>query len=60
MSDHVHIYVDASFEEGGYSGLDGVLYSSSGTPMAFFSEQLDENFLGLVKWAGKTEHHSGT
>ena len=49
MSDHVHIYVDASFEEGGYSGLGGVLYSSSGTPMAFFSGQLDEDFLRLVK-----------
>lgn len=45
MSDHVHIYVDASFDLDGYSGVGGVMYSSTGTVEAFFSEQVPRSFL---------------
>ena len=30
LTDHVHIYVDASFDESAYSGVGGVMYDSSG------------------------------
>ena len=30
MSDHVHVYVDASYDPEGYSGVGGVFYDSSG------------------------------
>ena len=45
LSDHVHIYVDASFNDGGYSGIGGVAYNSAGEPIAFFSEELKQPFL---------------
>ena len=41
LSHHVHVYVDAS--------LGGALYNSSGCILAFFSEELDKEFLDLVK-----------
>ena len=49
LADHIHIYVDASFDEGKYSGIGGVVYCSSGQPVAFFSESMDHDFLSLVK-----------
>jgi ribonuclease HI len=49
LSDHVHIYVDASLEDSGYSGLGGALFDSSGRILAFFSEELDKEFLELAK-----------
>ena len=51
MSDHVHIYVDASFDLEGYSGVGGVLYDSSGQACFFFSEELSCDFLCSVKKA---------
>ena len=53
LSDHVHFYVDASFDEGGYSGIGGVAYSSSGEPLAFFSERLEPTFLDIVRCEGQ-------
>ena len=49
LSDHIHIYVDASFEDKGYSRLGGALYDRSGRALAFCSEELDKEFLDLVK-----------
>ena len=53
LSDHVHIYVDASFEDGGYSRLGGALYDSKWNLLSFFSEQLDHTFLDQVKRDGE-------
>ena len=30
LTDHVHIYVDASFDESAYSGVGGVMYDKFG------------------------------
>lgn len=45
MSDHVHIYVDASFDIDGYTGIGGVAYTSTGALIGFFSEQIPKSFL---------------
>lgn len=45
MSDHLHIFVDASFDLDGYTGIGGVAYSSTGTLVGFFSEQISKSFL---------------
>ena len=49
LTDHIHVYVDASFEETGYSGVGGALFSSSGHLVGFFSEPLAPAFLETVK-----------
>ena len=40
--------MDASFDLDGYSGIGGIAYSSSGTVLAFFSEQISRSFLLTV------------
>ena len=45
LTDHIHIYVGASFKESGYSGLGGALYNSHGV---LFSEPLESSFLEKV------------
>lgn len=32
LCEHVHIYVDASFDDGGCSGIGGAIYNSAGKP----------------------------
>ena len=49
MSDHVHIYVDASYDLESYSGVGGVFYDSTGQACFFFSEKLSCEFLSSVK-----------
>ena len=51
--EHIHLYVDASFDYDGYSGIGGALYNSAGTPVAFFSETLDREFLDMVRSEGQ-------
>ena len=58
LADHVHIYVDASFDENGYSGVGGVMYDSSGSLLAFFSEELSPEFIAKVKRGWSSDHHS--
>eukprot|EP00435_Cladocopium_sp_Y103_P073576 s203_g44.t1 len=53
LSDHVHVYVDASFEPGGYCGLGGVIYSSAGKCLAFFSERVDDELLSAIMQDGQ-------
>ena len=51
--------MDASYEEGSYSGLGGTVYNSAGVLMSFFSENIDPDFF---RWGEKREsekHHSG-
>ena len=45
--------MDASFEEGKYSGVGGALYNSQGRLMKFFSEELRPSFLERVKREGQ-------
>lgn len=45
LSDHVHIYVGASFDPEKYCGVGGALYDSSGRPLAFFSEEVSGSFI---------------
>ena len=49
LTEHVHIYVDASFEDDGYSGIGGVMYDMSGAPVAFFSEEILSDLVEEVK-----------
>lgn len=49
LGDHVHIYVDASFDDGGYSGIGGAIYNSRGEAIAFFSEEVDVEFLEQIR-----------
>ena len=51
--DHVHIYVDASFDDGSYSGIGGVIYDSTGKPLSFFSEELSQDFVDVVRCDGQ-------
>lgn len=49
LSDYVrHIYVDASFEPSGYSGLGGVMYASTGECLGFLSEKVDDGLLSGI------------
>ena len=47
--DFVHVYVDASFSPDGYSGAGGLVLSSSGTLLDFFSEEIDAEFIASFK-----------
>eukprot|EP00435_Cladocopium_sp_Y103_P068545 s153_g31.t1 len=53
LSDYVHLYVDASFEPNGFSGIGGVLYASCGKCLSFFSEEVDHNLMSDVMQAGQ-------
>ena len=46
LSDHAHVYVDASFEPSGFSGAGGLIFSSDGKCLGgFFSEPIDDDLL---------------
>ena len=47
----MHLYTDACFEQD-MSGLGGVLYSSSGQTIEFFSHMLGDDQISLVNSAG--------
>ena len=49
LTDHFHVYVDASFDDDGYTGIGGALYNSSGQAIKFFSEKVDLSFIETVK-----------
>eukprot|EP00438_Fugacium_kawagutii_P016271 Skav232599 [mRNA] locus=scaffold2282:11506:13323:+ [translate_table: standard] len=53
LSDHVHIYVDASFELGGYSGIGGLCVNSDGSLHSFFSEAVPRDLFCLVEKGDK-------
>lgn len=48
LSDYLRIHVDASFEPTRFSGLRGVMYSSTGECLGFFSEKADDDFLSKI------------
>ena len=49
LSDHIHAYVDVSFDDTGYSGVGGVLFDSDGTVLDFFSQKIDQSLVDLIK-----------
>ena len=52
LSDHVHAYVDASFDDTGYSGVGGELFDCNSTvPYFFFREKIDQVFVDIIKAA---------
>lgn len=53
LSSHVHLYVDASYEPEGFSGLGGLCVDSSGKVMGFFSEAVPKELLQLIKHGDK-------
>eukprot|EP00435_Cladocopium_sp_Y103_P045778 s2261_g13.t1 len=53
LSDYVHLYVDASFEPDGFSGIGGVLYASCGKCLGFFSEEVDHSLMSDVMQDGQ-------
>ena len=53
LSDHIHIYVDASFEPDGYCGIGGVCYDSAGNLLGFFSERAPDDLIQLLKSGDK-------
>ena len=54
LSDHVHLYVDASFDPQGFCGIGGVCYDSQGEALGFFSEEVPPELLSLLL-TGDTE-----
>lgn len=55
LVDHIHIYVDASSEAGGYSGIfwHSLCVNTSGEVAGLFSEKVLEKFLFLVQGSDK-------
>ena len=53
LADYVHAYVDASFDQSGYSGVGGVILSSEGEHLAFFSEVAKTSLINLILKQGQ-------
>ena len=53
LSSHIHVYVDASFDENGYSGLGGVAYHECGKVLGFFSEKNSHDLVRKIKSQGQ-------
>ena len=49
FTDWVHVYVDASFEPGKYSGLRGLVLDSSGQCLGSFSEEVSPELVSKIK-----------
>ena len=49
--DWVHVYVDAAYEPGGFSGLGGLVLDSEGNCLDFFSEVVDSKLISAIKRA---------
>ena len=53
LSTHLHVYVDASFDEDGYSGVGGVAYDEYGIMLGFFSEKVSDDLIKSIKEKGQ-------
>ena len=53
LSTHLHVYVDASFDENGYSGVGGVAYDEYGAIVGFFSEEVPRELVDSIKEKGQ-------
>ncbi|CAE7812845.1 unnamed protein product [Symbiodinium sp. CCMP2592] len=53
--EYVHIYVDASFEPGGYCGLGGLIFNSSGAALSWFGYKLQQCHVDRLLKDGERE-----
>ncbi|CAE7235623.1 unnamed protein product [Symbiodinium sp. CCMP2592] len=53
--EYVHIYVDASFEPGGYCGLGGLIFNSSGAALSWFGYKLQQCHVNKLLKDGERE-----
>ena len=53
LSSFVHVYVDASFEPAGYSGVGGIVFDESGKCLGFFSEPVEQPLLERIMQPGQ-------
>ena len=53
LSGHIHVYVDASFDENGYCGVGGVAYLETGKILGFFSEEVSQDLVKKIKSHGQ-------
>eukprot|EP00435_Cladocopium_sp_Y103_P055827 s954_g18.t1 len=53
LNEVYRIYVDASFDPDKFCGVGGVLLDSYGKPVAFFSEEVDQNTLMAIMTLGQ-------
>ncbi|CAE7240138.1 unnamed protein product [Symbiodinium sp. CCMP2456] len=54
----VHVYVDASFDYDGYSGIGGMAYDSSGHILGWFGIEVPTNVLDAICTYGDTTHET--
>lgn len=53
LADHVHIYVDESYQAENYCGVGGLRVSSTGDAIGFFNEKVPAEFFLLVQGGDK-------
>lgn len=53
LSDHVHIYVDASYDPDGFTRIGGLCVNSSGEVLGFFSEEVPQDLIEEPKSGSK-------
>lgn len=53
LADHIHIYVDASYDADGFSGIGGICFNSSGKVLGFFSEEAPPELLEVITIGGE-------
>lgn len=53
LSSHLHFYVDASYDDRGYSGIGGVVYDEYGNMLGFFSEEVSSDLINAIKQDGQ-------
>ena len=51
FADWVHIYVDASYEPFGFSGVGGMVLNARGECLGFFSEEVSQDVIANIKRA---------
>ncbi|CAE7390692.1 car, partial [Symbiodinium sp. CCMP2456] len=54
----VHVYVDASFDYDGYSGIGGMAYDSSGNILGWFGSEVPKHVLDAICTYGGTAHET--
>ena len=53
LAGYTHAYVDASFDQSGYSGVGGLILNSDGECLAFFSEVAENSLVDLILKQGQ-------
>ena len=53
QADILHVYVDASFNEVGYSGIGGLVIDMLGTHLSFFSAKVEKDMISSIVTRGQ-------